>query len=328
MKLRTLGTLALLCVGLYSCQTEEIEATIGSDEAFVTVNLETFVAQEDLDDSPRGKYVGVMGHHTNPEIHGKIFMNSGQHNQYNALVNMTNGTTLKFKGTPQTKDGSIVFYEGDSASFIANFQSSENQTISSVQFQDELTDGYVVLQKSTKGVDAVVLTGTYVDSANPAFTGNWNLMGDGTVTDVDVPVVVPGLGTIIVSVPTENIGMLVVTHTGSTMPITDSAFETNAALPCIEAAIGPGFSNMPFIIPSSIPNPLPFGDPLGGEGSISAGGQTSLLNGSDASWSLSFGAPIPAAMIDGGFSDDNCMPATSGTWSWNGRTGTIGIDGL
>ncbi len=315
----------MLC--FYSCQNDDLNIT-NESETFIAVNLETFVASSDLDDSPKGKYVGVMGHHTNADIHGKIIINSGEKNQYSALVQMTNGSSLKFKGIPQTKDASIVLFENSIGSFIMNFEDFNNPVQTSVQFTNELTDGYIVAQKSTKGVDSFVLTGTYIDTTNPAFNGNWDVMGNGAVVIVDVEVTVPGFPIpVTVNIPTENIGTLVVTHTGSTTPIMDSDFEGNGALACIEAAIGTGFSNAPFIIPSDIPNPLG-GAALGGAGSISSGGQTSLLNGFDASWSLSFGAPIPLAGIPGGFSDDNCMPAASGTWSWNGRTGTISITSI
>lgn len=327
MNSKSLATLVLILIGLYSCQTEE-QDFVTETNSFVTLNLETYVPDSSLDNTVRGKYVGVIGHHTNSLIHGKIYINSGQHGQYNALVNMTDGNRIKFTGTPQTKDASVVFFKGDIGSFTISFEDYLNPVISSVQFTNESTDGYLVLQKSIKGVDAVVITGTYEDSTNPGFNGNWDLIGDGTVTIVDVAVTVPGVPfPVTLNVPTELIGTLSVSHTGSTMPLTDTTFETNTTLDCIAATFpDANFPTAPFIIPTDIPSPL--GGFLGGEGSISSGGQTSLLNGFNANWSLSYGDPIEAANFPGGFTDDSCTPSMSGTWSWNTRTGTISIDGI
>ncbi len=327
MKLKALPLIILLFLGLYGCQQEEFE--IDDQSAYISLNLETFVPSQDLDNSPKGKYIGVLGHHTNLDIHGKIFINAGQHQQYDALAKLTNGTILTFRGKPQTKDGILVFFQGKSGSFTMNFEDFTHPILSTVELYEQETEGYIVAKKSTKDVQAFVLTGTYVDDTDPNFSGNWDLIGDGTVTDVEVEVTVPGIPfPVNVSVPTENISTLSISHSGSIPPFIDTTFESNAAQSCIEAAIGGSFSSAPFVIPSDIPNPFPGQDPLGGAGSISAGGQTSLLNGSNATWSLSYGAPIPLAGIPGGFSDDNCMPTTTGSWSWNGRSGTISIDGI
>lgn len=327
MKIKVLALVAMVITAFYGCQNDPLE-TLEEATPIIALDLKTFIPSQDLDNTPKGKYVGVIGHHTNANIHGKIFINSGQHNQYNALVQMTNGNILKFIGTPQTRDALVVYFEGESGSFTVNFEEFQEPVLSSVQFNNETSDGYLVVQKSTRGVDAFVLLGTYEDSTNLAFNGNWDLMGDGTVADVPVMVMVPGVPVPVeLLIPTENISTLTVTHTGSAAPFMDTSFETNTAQGCIQAALpGAMFSSDPFFIPSDIPNPL--GGFLGGAGSVSSGGQTSTLNGSDATWSLSYGAPIPLAGIDGGFTTDDCIVATSGTWSWNGRSGTISIDGI
>lgn len=325
MKLSAVSLLALLFLGLSSCQQDELD--IEDQSTYPVLNLETYTPSQDLDNTPKGKYVGVLGHHTNPEIHGKIYINAGQYGQYDALVKFTNSKNLTFKGKPQSKDGSTIVFEGKSGKFVMNFTDFENPIVSAIELYKQESDGYIVVRKSTKDAQAFVLTGTYLDNTDPNFSGNWDLIGDGTITNVDVQVTIPGTPfPTTISVPTENIGTLSISHLGSMMPFVDTAFEANAAQPCIEAAIGTGFSSAPFIIPSDIPNPL--GGTLGGAGSVSSGGQTSLLNGFDATWSLSYGAPIPVANIAGGYSNDSCMEATGGIWSWNGRSGTISIDGI
>jgi len=326
MKTKSLAAFLLLIISFYSCQDDALE-NLEESQVFIQLDLKSFIAEQNLDDTPRGKYVGVIGHYNNPSIHGKIFINSGQHNQYNALVQMNNGNTLKFDGKPQNRDASIVYFESEAGSFTANFEEFQEPVLASVQLNEVNDDGYIVVKKSSKGIDAVALTGTYVDDTNPAFTGNWNMMGDGTVTNIPVnvgPPLVPFSVTL--QIPTEHISLVMITHSGSSTPLMDMTFESNTAVDCIAMGFPSApFPTNPFIIPTDIPSPIPFGDPLGGGGSVTSGGQTSLFNGSNASWSLSFAAPIPAAMIPGGYSDDNCLPSTGGTWSWNGRSGSINI---
>lgn len=310
---------------LAGCSKDSINETEFVEE-IVQINLETFIPSENLDNTANGKFVGVIGHHTNRSIHGKIYINAGYLNQFNALVKMTNGQEVKFEGTPQNFDHSIIRYESSIGNFTISLDNYTVPISTQVQLVSEDTEGYITVKKTTKGVDPYVLVGTYEDSTNPSFNGNWDLIGNNVTNTISVTVPSP-IGNIAVQVPTQNIATLSISHTGSTDPLIDTNFEPNAAENCIEASLsGADFPSTPLMIPSDIPSPL--GGFLGGEGSISSGGQTSLFNGSTASWSLSYGDPIPAAGFEGGFTDDACNPSNSGTWSWNGRSGTISIDGI
>lgn len=327
MKLNTLGLLVLIFLGLNSCQTDEVD-TLDTEGTFITVNLETFIPSQELDHSPKGKYVGVMGHHTNPEIHGKVFINAGQHNQYNALVKLVNGGTLKFSGAPEVKDGSIVRFDGIDGSFRVNLQNFNETIQSAVTIYGEQTDGYVVLQKSTRSSTPFVLTGTYVDSNSPNFTGNWDLIGDAMTEIIDVDITMPITATI--SIPIQRMAELVITHSGSSAPLIDNTFEMNTGNTCF-AGLVPGLTlpDEPVFIVENISTVL-FGAPtsLGGTASLSAGGQTSFFNGELVTWNLIRNTPIAAPpLIDFPemFFNEDCSPGTSGSWSWNGRSGTISI---
>jgi len=318
LSLTVLGLLLLGC---------SPDATLDPIEENIVVNLETFIPDLAFDQSPKGKYVGVFGHHTNLELHGKIFINAGQYNQYGALIKLVNGETMKFTGTPASRNGSIINFTGNSGSFIVNLQNFEETITSEVQLDNELTEGYIVLQKSTRGTIPFVLTGTYIDSTDPNFTGNWDLIGTGTQIDFNNTVVFPGFPVpITVTTATQEIATLSISHSGSISPILDNSFETNTTSDCF-TAVAPGltFPTAPSLISSDLITDI-FGAIPGTTGSVGAGGQSSLLNGNTATWNLTYSTPVvlpPFLDVAESFYNEDCSPATSGSWSWNGRSGTI-----
>ena len=178
------------------------------------------------------------------------------------------------------------------------------------------------MAKSTRGADPLVLVGNYTDSSDPSFFGNWDLIGDpltNTATDFTitdgVPFPVNGTGI------SQEIVTMSISHTTSTDPfIINGAddFDTNAAVGCAPAGIAIP-TDQPVVIDIIIP--IAGGD-VGD--AISAGGQTSVINGIEATWSLNytseinnpFGANSPESYIA-----NDCSPLASGVWSWNGRSG-------
>lgn len=317
-------SLAVFGLFLLGCSSD---ATLDPIEENIVVNLETFIPDLAFDQSPKGKYVGVFGHHTNPELHGKIFINAGQRNQYAALVKLVNGETMKFTGTPASRNGSIINFTGNSGRFMVNLQNFEETIASEVELDNELTQGYIVLQKSTRGALPFILTGTYVDSTDPNFTGNWDLIGTGTQIDFNNTVMLPGFPVPInVTISTQEIATLSISHSGSTAPILDNSFETNTTTDCF-TAVAPGltFPTAPSLISNDLITDL-LGPISGTSGSVGAGGQSSVLNGSTATWNLTYSTPVVLApFLDQpeAFYNEDCSVATAGSWSWNGRSGTI-----
>ena len=330
MKLKQLALLSLVFLGLYSCQTEELE-TIEDSQEFITLNLESFIPSQEFDNTPKGKYVGIFGHHTNRELHGKIFINAGQFDQYNAKVKLVNGGELLFKGTPEVKDGSIIRFEGKEGSFRVNLQNYNETLQSTVTLFDEQTEGYIALRKSTRGDSTFVLKGTYVDSSDPNFTGNWDLMGDDLTEVIDVDVDMPPLITGTLSIPVQRMFSLFISHSGSSTPFSDNTFEMNTQNTCF-AGLVPGLT-LPdepvFIVENISLNTDGAITPIGGLGSLSAGGQTSVFNGEVATWNLTRSTPITFPLfVPEMFFNEDCSTGTSGSWSWNGRSGTISIGPL
>jgi len=184
---------------------------------------------------------------------------------------------------------------------MVNLQNFEETIASEVELDNELTQGYIVLQKSTRGALPFILTGTYVDSTDPNFTGNWDLIGT-------------------------EIATLSISHSGSTAPILDNSFETNTTTDCF-TAVAPGltFPTAPSLISNDLITDL-FGPISGTSGGVGAGGQSSVLNGSTATWNLTYSTPVVLApFLDQpeAFYNEDCSVATAGSWSWNGRSGTI-----
>lgn len=316
-------SLAVLALVLVGC-TSDSET---NPESEIFVNLETFVPDASLDTSFKGKYVGYFGHHTNQKLQGNIFVNAGQHGQYGALVNFKRGGSYKFTGTPVSRDGAIINFEGDAGSFVLDLNDFEGNIETMVSLNDENTEGYLVIRKATASRMPVTFLGTYVDSGDAAFTGDWSLMTDGTDVETTAPVTLPGFPfPLDVTVTTQNLAALSITHSGVATPFTDSTFETNTATDCFDDLV-PGLP-IP-ATPVAITAPIgvdPLG-PAGGVGSLSAGGQSSLLNGSTATWNMTYnsavGVPALGLTFPAGFYNEDCSTGTSGSWSWNGRSGTV-----
>lgn len=307
---------AFAAVCMMSCSTDTSDTqTITIDESIpVIADLVAFVPNTEFDNTSKGKYVGIFGHHLNQELHGKIYINAGNDTRYAALIQLVNGEELKFNGVEQSRSSDIIYFEGASGSFDIDFTDYRNPEATNVIMNGADTEGYMVLEKSTRGAAPFIILGSYVDSADPSFFGNWDLITD-PATNTATPVTLMGIsGTAI----TQEIVTMSISHAGSMVPFisdTPEDFDTNAALACAPAGVV-----IPTTEPVIIDLVIPFVGSVGG--AISAGGQTSIINGIEASWSYNYTTPIPLAGLPEMYLSNDCSPALSGTWSWNGRIGT------
>ena len=176
------------------------------------------------------------------------------------------------------------------------------------------TEAYMVLTKETSGAAPFIILGTYVDNSDPSFFGNWDLITN-PATSIATPVTLMGVsGTAI----TQEIVTMSVSHAGSMNPAivnTPEDFDTNIAVAC-----APDGVTIPTTEPVIIELVVPFIGIIGN--AISAGGQTSMINGIEATWSFNYTTPIPLIGQPEAYVDDSCNPTMSGAWTWNGRTGT------
>jgi len=320
-----IAAFAILCI--MSCSTDNLDdQTVTIDESIPEIaNLVTFVAGTEFDNSLQGKYVGVFGHYQNSELHGKIYINAGMDTRYSALIELINGEVLKFKGTPQVRGNKIIHFQGKAGSFTINFQDYRNPQVSNVFMNDADTEAYITVVKSTAGADPLVFMGNYVDDTDATFFGNWDLIANpATNTATPFSTTIPGVpfpvsGTAV----SQEIVTMSISHAGSTDPfIINGAddFDINAAATCAPGGVMIPTTE-PVILDITIPPPFP-GFPTTFADAISAGGQTSMINGIEATWSFNYTSEIPIASIPESYIDNDCNAITSGTWSWNGRTGT------
>ncbi|MBV1922771.1 MAG: hypothetical protein KUG68_01955, partial [Flavobacteriaceae bacterium] len=133
-------------------------------------------AQETLSEKSK-KYVGVFGHNTNKELHGKIAVYESENGLYEAEINLVNGEIYLFNSTNSFQKNLIQF-KGDKGSFSVDINDANNPIVSNV-FIKSKTSGYIKLIKKKKTIIQVVALGTYAETGNEAnFYGNWDLIGE------------------------------------------------------------------------------------------------------------------------------------------------------
>lgn len=316
---------AFAAVCIMSCSTDTSDTqTITIDENIPAIaDLVTFVPDTEFDNTSKGKYVGIFGHHLNQELHGKIYINAGNDTRYAALIQLVNGEELKFTGVEQSRSSDIIYFEGATGSFDIDFTDYRNPEATNVIMNGVDTEAYISLAKSTRGAPTLVILGNYEETGNAgAFYGNWDLIGDFDTFDVvSVPTGLSFPLPTSVDVQIEEIFSMVISHTTSMTPLTSNNaldFGENTAAACAEEQL-PGFT-----LPTTeaIIGNIPLLDNVT---LVSAGGQTSMINGIEATWSLNYTPAIPIAGVTETYVADNCTPITSGVWSWNGRTGTTTV---
>lgn len=327
---KKLMIVAFAAVCIMSCSTDNTDnETLTIDESIPEIaNLVTFIPGSQFDNTSKGKYVGIFGHHLNSELHGKVYINAGLDTRYTALIQLVNGEELKFIGTQhQSKNNNLVYFEGETGSFDIDFTDYKNPEATNVIMNNVDAEAYITLAKSTRGADPLVILGNYVDSDDSGFFGNWDLMTNpATGAATPFSTVINGLAVTGTAVSQEIVTMSI-SHTTSMTPfIINGAddFDTNAAVAC--APIGVMIpTTEPVILDIFVNTPFPLGDVAD---AVSAGGQTSMINGVEATWSFNYTSEIVNPIGDNipvSYIADDCSTIASGTWSWNGRSGTTTV---
>ena len=327
-----IAAFAAVCIMSCSTDTNDTQTITINENIPEIVDLVGFLPATEFDETSQGKFIGVFGHHLEQELHGKIYINAGNDTRYTALIELVNGEQLKFTGVQQSRSNpDHIYFEGKSGSFDADFSDYTSPKVTNVLMNDADTEAYMVLVKSSAAGDAFVVIGNYEETDNEvAFYGNWDLIGNGTtvtapfstnITSAGFPFPVTLSGGILL----QDIVTMCISHTDSTAPFvidgTDD-FDTNAAAGC-----GPAGSTIPsteaVIFKVNITSPT--SSTING---ISAGGQTSMINGIEASWSFNYNSEITdpfGTNIPESYLANDCSSSLSGTWMWNGREGTTTI---
>jgi len=198
MKKCILGFMVLfLC---FACSQDEVitadidTATLTSESNFEAINPITTSPNRSFDALSEGMYHGIMVTE-DISVHGKIWINVGNDGQYNATVITDEGERLSFFAKTLDLNPTHFVFEGKRGSF--RFDVSDfNHPVATNVIIDE-TVGFIQTIKDRSTQRAVATLGTYVDFADPTFTGTWDLITDGTPginfvgTDTSTPIVLP-----------------------------------------------------------------------------------------------------------------------------------------
>ncbi|OAB78253.1 hypothetical protein [Cochleicola gelatinilyticus] len=298
----------LLMLGCSPDATNSLENS--SIDLTQLINPDSVKALAKYDTGERGIYRGIfvgndMSHH------GVLTINNENDGNFNAVLVTTNNVKLGFIGRPSLTNSIIskVVFEGDANTrFTLTFADSEHPIIEEAFIMGKPATAKVLKETSENRV--MVSLGTYVDDSNPSFNGTWDFLSTETETII-VPTGLPFPATVPITV--NIISELVLVTAGGGM-FTDTVMENFTA-----------GSFCPDTFPTGSQRPFFSGEQtIGGVFNINefaAGNQTSPLNGTDANWTFLYSFANGSA-----YYDTNCNVLTAGTWSWNGRTGSILLD--
>ena len=154
----------LLAIGVLfaNCQQEEVTET--------SADLTTKAADTDYDAVPN-KYFGVLSTF-DTQIHGELRINLEADTEFQAIVTLVNEDVLKFKAIVNRTNPAIVDFKGSAGTFTIDF--SDKGNIVGSNFLVDNKQGYIGVYPEPRSGGGIVF-GTYVDSLDPTFSGNWDM---------------------------------------------------------------------------------------------------------------------------------------------------------
>ena len=285
----------LLALGVvaYSCSEETTELDQNETNAFLESVDPKATPSASLDDSGLGMYHGFIAT-LDSDFNAKIWINAGNDGKFNATAKDINGEKYSFFSHEADMAGTQFTFKGVAGTFTFDISDLSNPVVSDVTINGKDAISHVYKEFSTQR--GVVSLGDYVDDTDGAFTGVWNLVSDGTPHPAGAGVVV-----------TET---FVLSPSGN--PFTDTTVET-FDFACF------GQTGIPGLL---LDNP-------GVANEIWLFDQSSVWGPATATYDVG----ISSAVRDGNnlgydsFSNGDgtqCLIVENqGTWSWNGRTGTV-----
>jgi len=274
--MKKLILLFTITVAFYSCEIENMQQEISSNTEEITIDK----TQEIIDVN---RYFGIFSTYDS-HLHGEIRIEQLDNSHFVAIVKLVNSKTLNFRGLKK-KDSNLVEFHGEKGFFSIDF--SENSDKSATSFLVDDKEGYIKIYKEPSFGGGNVITGTYIDSDDPSFTGNWDMLSFGAISDPNYPNFIL-------------IDQIIISHLGTVSYENESAEYQSFTETCVTG----GYS---FIGAAS-------------DGTLTVGlNQTAIFNGVATTWNM---IRLPTESYD----PLTCMPLGSfinGTWSRNGRSGTL-----
>ena len=180
-RIKTIIIAITSCVIFTSCQKEIIERSTKSTEIIAQMGLsakkQTPVSLFDLN-TKKGMYHGIIASGTTQD-RGKIWINMGNNNSYDAYAEMVDGTNIKFEGVAK-KNSFIYTYKSEKDSFVVDVSGDEPI------FKNVEKDGekyFIKAYKHTTKNNVKIVTGRFHSPDNESLKGTWNLLSDGNVVD-------------------------------------------------------------------------------------------------------------------------------------------------
>lgn len=277
----------------FSCSEETTELDQNETNAFTESVDPKATPRAEFDDSGLGMYHGFIAT-LDSDFNAKIWINAGNDGKFNATVKTLNGDKYSFFSHEADMAGTSFAFKGVNGNFSFDISDPSNPIVSDVTINGK--DGISHVYKEFSTQRGVVSLGTYVDNTDGAFNGVWNLVSDGTPHPAGAGVVVTE--TFVLS-PAGN------PFTDTTTETFDFACFSQVGIPGL-LLVTPGVNNEIWLF-----------------------GQSSMWGSFMATYDIG----VSAIVRDGNnlgydsFSNGDgtqCLIAQDqGTWSWNGRTGTV-----
>jgi len=174
-------TCTLVAMVTISC-TQDNEQT--SESASLTTditNLKNQIPNPLLDETTEGIYHGIVAS-ASTQSRGKIWVNVANNSNFNALIELVDGGSIEFNLDPDTVEETatmtIFEFASTQGSFTLDLSNPDEPVISDIALMSETYFGRVV--RSMGNNMASSATATFTENGNPAFSGTWNLIADGT----------------------------------------------------------------------------------------------------------------------------------------------------
>ncbi len=279
----------LLALITISCSKEKEVTGEGASLVFTNISaLKDQVPNSLLDESMEGIYHGVVASGST-QSRGKIWVNVANNSNYNALIELVDGNSFEFSLDPSSVSEAVTMtvfkFSSSEGYFMLDLSNTGEPEIANIVLLNESFFGRVV--KSMSSNMASSATATFSEIGNPSFSGTWNLIADGSITN-----------------PNGNNGdgitSVLITINGDFFE--DFIFDSFNAMGCL------GNSGY-------IPTLTSYGVP----GYTICDYQTSVFADGTAKWNLSYDQVGPGGYMNYLL----CESTTSGTFTWTSSDNTI-----
>lgn len=292
MKLRTTVFACALLAILFSSCSQENDQNLSPDAVTADLTaLKTQIPLPTYDQSENGIYHGVVAAATS-QSRGKIWINVGNDYNYNALIELVSGESISFLLKPKAEETEanayIYEFESQNGHFTIDLSDVNHPVINDLLLFDQ--NYFTQVVKSMSSNMASSSTATFSETGNPAFSGTWSLIADGSNPN-----------------PNGNNGdgitsLLIVIYGDD---VEDFSFDSFNAIGCL------GNSSY-----------YPTLNSYGVADFVVCDYQTTSFAGGTAKWNLSFDMSV-----EGYVNYFLCETTTSGTFTWTSADGTIYKEG-